>query len=295
MERGRNGNVSRRCVRRRSMTCTLLVMNNLCWRGFGLHIVFGDMLLSMKVTRIHKSYWFLGHCLKNDQTQLAHAVGTLNAEYRLLLTGTPLQKYFLSSMASTNLVRCMSCGRCSISYTPMCSMKRVPTLSKTHSILLRGHTIRNLLRRRVLYFPRWCCEEWKLIWQRSSYHRKRNYWYTFLWLLFNGIHPPWPVESNWRFWYKRMITRLDTGTLNEVVHGMAGVIKPDLTAEEKVDEVIAERRSLQTKTESAETAITQRKDPADKKSTAWQKLMNLLMQLRKICNQYPPLSWSSNP
>jgi len=90
-----------------------------------------------------------------------------------------------------------------------------------------------------------------------------------------------------------MITRLDTGTLNEVVHGTAGVIKPDLTEEEKVDEVIAERRSLQTKTESAEATITQRKDPADKKSNAWQKLMNLLMQLRKICNQYPPLSGSS--
>ena len=35
----------------------------------------------------------VGHCLKNDQTQLAQAVGTLNAEYRLLLTGTPLQKF----------------------------------------------------------------------------------------------------------------------------------------------------------------------------------------------------------
>jgi SWI/SNF-related matrix-associated actin-dependent regulator of chromatin subfamily A member 5 len=34
----------------------------------------------------------IGHCLKNDQTQLAHAVTTLNAEHRLLLTGTPLQK-----------------------------------------------------------------------------------------------------------------------------------------------------------------------------------------------------------
>jgi len=35
----------------------------------------------------------VGHILKNEQTQLAHAVHTLNAEYRLLLTGTPLQKY----------------------------------------------------------------------------------------------------------------------------------------------------------------------------------------------------------
>ena len=38
----------------------------------------------------------VGHCLKNDQTQLAHAVGMINAEHRLLLTGTPLQKYNFS-------------------------------------------------------------------------------------------------------------------------------------------------------------------------------------------------------
>jgi SWI/SNF-related matrix-associated actin-dependent regulator of chromatin subfamily A member 5 len=35
----------------------------------------------------------VGHCLKNDKTDLARFVGTLSTEYRLLLTGTPLQKY----------------------------------------------------------------------------------------------------------------------------------------------------------------------------------------------------------
>ena len=42
---------------------------------------------------LHRNESDIGHCLKNDQTQLAHAVQTLNSEYRLLLTGTPLQKY----------------------------------------------------------------------------------------------------------------------------------------------------------------------------------------------------------
>jgi SWI/SNF-related matrix-associated actin-dependent regulator of chromatin subfamily A member 5 len=98
------------------------------------------------------------------------------------------------------------------------------------------------------------------------------------------------MNSNERFWYKRMITRLDTGTLSQVVHGTADAIKRDPTPEEKVDEVVAERRSLQTKTESV--VETERMGPADIKSNAWQKLMNLLIQLRKICNQYLPYFFS---
>jgi SWI/SNF-related matrix-associated actin-dependent regulator of chromatin subfamily A member 5 len=43
---------------------------------------------------------FVGHILKNDQTQMAHAVRLLNAEYRLLLTGTPLQKYLPQTLSS---------------------------------------------------------------------------------------------------------------------------------------------------------------------------------------------------
>ena len=70
----------------------LRVMNNLFWKGIGLRDVFGNMLSLMKVC-ISTTILIIGHCLKNDQTQLAHAVGILNAEYRLLLTGTPLQKY----------------------------------------------------------------------------------------------------------------------------------------------------------------------------------------------------------
>ena len=94
----------------------------------------------------------LGHCLKNDQTQLAHAVGTLNAEYRLLLTGTPLQKYIEVSRLSLTLVRSMNCGLCSISYIPMFSMSRPPMHSKQHSILPRVPTIRNSLKPLVRYF-----------------------------------------------------------------------------------------------------------------------------------------------
>ena len=80
-----------------------------------------------------------------------------------------------------------------------------------------------------------------------------------------------------------MITRLDNDALNEVV-GTAGTIKTEVKTEEKEETIIAERRSLQVKSEPVE-ATTQQFDVTS--GTAWQKLMNLLMQLRKVCNQWP--------
>src|SRR5271167_912463 len=79
----RNGNVLNPCVRRRNMIFMLRVMNNLSWNGIGSRVEFGNMLSWMKAC-ILTTILIIGHCLKNDQTQLAHAVGTVNAEYRLL-------------------------------------------------------------------------------------------------------------------------------------------------------------------------------------------------------------------
>ena len=79
----------------------LQVMSNLLRNGIGSPIGSGvtssltrvplqpNPLALLRVLRV----FMVGHVLKNEQTQLAHAVCTLNAEYRLLLTGTPLQKY----------------------------------------------------------------------------------------------------------------------------------------------------------------------------------------------------------
>ena len=77
-----------------------LVMSSLLRSDIGSRIEFGDMSWSTKVlpwipmTFVWGIFplFTLGHILKNEQTQVAHAVRLLNAEYRLLLTGTPLQK-----------------------------------------------------------------------------------------------------------------------------------------------------------------------------------------------------------
>ena len=94
-------------------------------------------------------------------------------------------------------------------------------------------------------------------------------------------YSPCIIEANRRFWYKRMITRLDTAALNDVV-GTTQPIKPEFDAEDKEEPIIAEQRRLQVKLESAEVAPQQVDETT---GNAWQKLMNLLMQLRKICDQ----------
>lgn len=76
--------------------------------------------------------------------------------------------------------------------------------------------------------------------------------------------------------------------LNEVIHGTTRAIQPPSLLEKKVEN-LAERRSLQSQSEPVEATTIQKGDLADTKSNAWQKLMNLLMQLRKVCNQYLPL------
>jgi len=82
-----------------------------------------------------------------------------------------------------------------------------------------------------------------------------------------------------------MITRLDTGTLNEVIHGTTKAKKAPPSPSEKKAENMADRRSLQTKSGFVDATATQKREPGDTKSNAWQKLMNLLIQLRKVCNQ----------
>ena len=101
----------------------------------------------------------VGHCLKNDQTQLAHAVGTLNAEYRLLLTGTPLQKYFSPLFKRSDIVPYMSCGHCFIFCIRMYLRYKLQMRLKMRSILPREHMIQNSLKQLVRYLQKSCYDE----------------------------------------------------------------------------------------------------------------------------------------
>lgn len=108
-----------------------------------------------------------------------------------------------------------------------------------------------------------------------------------------------------RFWYTRLITRADQGLLDELFRGAkdkeyaalkeetsleAGLIMKDAEALELLikDMVVGsdewkESREILARTIERERGGEQDQDTGVK-SSAWQKLMNLLMQLRKVCN-----------
>ena len=91
-----------------------------------------------------------------------------------------------------------------------------------------------------------------------------------------------------RFWYKRLITRLDTGALNEV-------FTPNTSRENEMKEerdisldysFETEKSDISNIKENKSISIHGTNKIDTEKGDAWKKLMNLLIQLRKVCNQY---------
>ena len=114
-----------------------------------------------------------------------------------------------------------------------------------------------------------------------------------------------PLTPMQRFWYTRLITKADQGLLNELFRDMKSKAERDIKSEKEDEQ--REVALLQQKTEALEvlndptlidthaweetrTILAQTiqreqlKGEDGPKKSAWQKLMNLLMQLRKICN-----------
>jgi SWI/SNF-related matrix-associated actin-dependent regulator of chromatin subfamily A member 5 len=94
-----------------------------------------------------------------------------------------------------------------------------------------------------------------------------------------------PLTPLQRFWYKRLITRLDSTALNEVLG--ANVVEE--TKSETSSVIILDtppRKRGQVQKREIPEELRPRDDLPG--SNAWAKLMNLLMQLRKTCNQYLP-------
>ena len=107
-----------------------------------------------------------------------------------------------------------------------------------------------------------------------------------------------PLTPMQRFWYTRLLTRADKGLLEELFQGAqqkeaANLKEENLNKKQWESKGIAELDALEENcggvgadwTESKEImrqAIEQEQQDENKKS-AWKKLMNLLMQLRKVC------------
>ena len=102
-----------------------------------------------------------------------------------------------------------------------------------------------------------------------------------------------PLTPLQRFWYKRLITRLDSSTLlNEVLGNSALEETKSETSSVVILNTPPKKRSQLKKEKDIPAELRPRISANE--SNAWQKLMNLLMQLRKACN-HPYLFRGAEP
>ncbi|MCJ1472425.1 hypothetical protein MMC13_001073 [Lambiella insularis] len=216
-----------------------------------------------------------GHKIKNDLSQVSTALQGLGAEYRLILTGTPLQNNLMELWALLHWLY------------PEVFTDNTSELFKNSFDLSHGKVSTNVMddARRLL-------ELIMLRRMKNSPGVDLNLPPKTDILLFV------PLSPMQRFWYTRLLTRADKGLLEDLFKSAmqkeAKALEEEAKAEkswEHTDIEELEKQEKEGKTgadwnESKEImrqAIEQESLDEGKKS-AFHKLMNLLMQLRKCCN-----------
>lgn len=224
-----------------------------------------------------------GHTVKNHTSLTSKSLQGLKAEYRLILTGTPLQNN-LSELWS--LLHWLY---------PEVFADKTNELFDTSFNLSKGQYSNTVLNdaRHLL----------ELIMLRRMKHS-------------SGVDlnlPPKtevllfvPLSPMQQFWYKRMITKADQGLLDELFKGVKSKEEQSLQAMKQLEEREAEIMQKEAEalkileddsmigtdvwkeTKDILQETIQREQDVDFVSEGrrsdWQKLMNLLMQLRKVCN-----------
>ncbi|KAI9032110.1 SNF2 family N-terminal domain-containing protein [Hyaloraphidium curvatum] len=210
-----------------------------------------------------------GHRIKNEQTQLGLAVQTLSAQNRLLLTGTPLQNNLRELWSLLHWL-----------------MPDVFT-ENTSKVFEEGFNItRGVLDTQIMDAARNLLERFMLRRLKSQVDLNiptKSEMNIYL-----------PLTPMQKWWYKRMITKLDSLTLKEIFESKS----PKPEAEEDTSTVGGETNSNSGM--DNEMAAAFHLDEAEelvKKAGGdrqWTKLMGLLFQLRKVTN-HPYLLPGSEP
>ena len=219
-----------------------------------------------------------GHKIKNDLSLISKALQGLGAEYRLILTGTPLQNNLVELWALLHWLY------------PEVFVEKTAELFKASFDLSKGQ-----VNTKVMDDARRLLEIIMLRRMKNSPGVDLNLPPKTEILLYV------PLTPMQRFWYMRLLTRADQGLLEELFQGAHK--KEALALEqESQDWSILKNKGIEeleamdtsacepaTRAEWEESkeimrqAIEQEQENEDKTS-AWRKLMNILMQLRKCCN-----------
>lgn len=223
-----------------------------------------------------------GHKIKNDLSLISKALQGLGAEYRLILTGTPLQNNLQELWALLHWLY------------PEVFTERTAELFKDSFNLTKGQ-----VSTKVMDDARRLLEVIMLRRMKNSPGVNLNLPPKTEVLLYA------PLTPMQRFWYMRLLTRADKGLLEDLFQGAdkkeALVLRQEAQdAEQEAsilkNKTIEDLEALDTTALGADEAADweeskeimrqalEKEQQDDKRGTAWKKLMNLLMQLRKCCN-----------
>jgi SWI/SNF-related matrix-associated actin-dependent regulator of chromatin subfamily A member 5 len=213
-----------------------------------------------------------GHKIKNDLSQVSKALQGLGAEYRLILTGTPLQNNMVELWA---LLRWLY---------PEVFVENTADLFKTSFNLSRGQ-----VNTKVMDDARHLLELIMLRRMKDSPGVDLNLPPKTNVLLFV------PLTPMQKFWYTRLLTRADQGLLEELFQGAKGKEAAILESENQTseDKDLVGLEGFQSNQREAAapnwieskeiiTKAIQQEQQEEGNKSAWKKLMNLLMQLRKV-------------
>ena len=215
-----------------------------------------------------------GHKIKNATSHIAKALQSLSAEFRLILTGTPLHNNMLELWALLHWMY------------PEVFTEDTSSSFKEAFNLTKGQVSTTFM------------DDARRLLERIMLRRMKNS---------EGVNlnlPPRtevllyiPLSPMQRFWYQRLMTRADRGLLEELfqdaqqkeVAALGDEARDQHSWQGKNLESLAtlnkpgSEEAWQESRQIIQQALEQEQQDQTKNS-AWKKLMNLLMQLRKCCN-----------
>ncbi|KAJ4313163.1 hypothetical protein N0V94_007092 [Neodidymelliopsis sp. IMI 364377] len=219
-----------------------------------------------------------GHKIKSNTTNISTALRNISSEYRMILTGTPLQNNLVEMWALLAWLY------------PDVFTENTQILFKESFDLTRGKINKQTMddARRLLEL---------VMLRRMKDSPNVNL----------GLPPKdevllyVPLTPMQRFWYTRLLTRVDDGMLNDLFANGKEKEKAALVQDKQDNQLLEKMKQLDAKPDTIdgegeweETAQIMRQaiqkeqegqeNGAVVNKSAWQKLMNLVMQLRKCCS-----------
>ncbi|KAF2645967.1 ISWI chromatin-remodeling complex ATPase ISW2 [Massarina eburnea CBS 473.64] len=211
-----------------------------------------------------------GHKIKSSTTQISTSLKSVSSEYRLILTGTPLQNNLSEMWALLTWL-----------YPDVFPVNTQLLFKEAFDLSL------GKVNRKTMDDARSLLELIMLRRMKDSPNVNLGLPEKTEILLYV------PLTPLQRFWYTRLLTRVDDMTLNDLFADGKNKEKVELEKDKEEAQLLNRLEKLETGDkvddweESAELmrqAIENEKKSTGNVKSAWQKLMNLVMQLRKCCS-----------